>query len=203
MNLILADDHALFRDTLSFLLDQKTDHHILASVETMADLRQAVSEQEADLECILLDYNMPEGDTLAEATYLKRKYPQLKLAFLTGTQSGITLKHIESSGVDGILHKEDAVESIVDALNCISQGQKVVSQSIQEKIANDAFDLTNREFHILCLIIKGKTSAQIGEALNLSPRTVEKHKQNIMHKMQCSNTSQLIATAHRLNIEAH
>lgn len=198
MKIIIADDHAIFRDSLKFLLSNKTDHAVVAMAENSAQLKLLAAEHLPDL--VLIDYHMPEGGSLAAAEYLKQKHTNTKVLFLTGTQASFALKHITESKVDGVLHKEEPVEVILDAIDRVLKGEKIVSPCILDKLNDTDFNLTGREFHTLSLIVLGQTSAEIAEAMNISSRTVDKHKENIMQKMGVSNVVQLVALAHRLQL---
>ncbi len=198
MNIIIADDHAIFRDSLEFMLCNKTSHKVLCTVANIQDLKNVIQQYLVDL--ILIDYHMPEGDTLAAAEYIKQRYDNVKLVFLTGSQASFTLKHIVSSRADGVLHKEESAEAIITAIEKVANNLRVVSTIIQEKIALVNFELTAREFHALALIVRGYTSLEIAGFMNISPRTVDKHKENIMQKMGVSNVVQLVNQAHSLKL---
>lgn len=200
MNIIIADDHATFRDSLEFFLSHKTSHEIVTSVDTLQALKEEIPNHKVDL--VLIDYHMPEGDALVVADYIMRKFKPIKLAFLTGTQSSLTLKQIVESSANGALHKEEGVNQIVEALEAIEQGERYISTSILEKIACNDFELTAREYHTLSLIVQGYNSSQIGEFMHISARTVDKHKENLMQKMKVSNVVQLVAMAHKLQLFA-
>ncbi len=198
MNIIIADDHAIFRDSLEFMLCNKTAHKVLCTVANIQDLKSAILQYPVEL--ILIDYHMPEGDTLAAAEYIKQRHFELKLVFLTGSQACFTLKQIVSSRADGVLHKEESAEVIISAIEKIANNLRVVSPAIQEKIALADFELTAREFHALNLIVQGYTSLEIAGFMNISPRTVDKHKENIMQKMGVSNVVQLVNQVHSLKL---
>ena len=200
MRIIIADDHAIFRDSLGFLLHNKTEHDVVAEAKSIQELKQTL--QSTDAELILIDYHMPEGDTLALAEYIKRRYEPIYVIFLTGSQAGFTLKHLTESSADGVLHKEEDVENIITAINQVASGNKHISEQVKEKISDTDFHLSKREFQILNLIVQGNTSKEIAKLIDLSSRTVDKHKENIMLKMNVSNVVQLVAKTHKLNFFA-
>ncbi len=198
MKIIIADDHGIFRSSLSFLISNKTDHSVVAEIESLEQIIPCVQSTPADL--LLVDYHMPGGDSLEKVEYIKHRYENLKIVFLTGTQSGVVLKHIAQSHVDGVLHKEEDAEDILKTMDAVFDGAKIISTLVQSRIESADIDLTRREFEILCLIMKGKSSAEIGALVNVAARTVDKHKENIMKKAGVSNVVQLVELGHKMRL---
>ena len=198
MNIIIVDDHRVFSDALKFMLEHKTSHHVLSTLDSVVDLRSRISHCEVD--CILLDYHMPDADSLLEASYIRKKYPNIKIVFLTGTQSGYVLTKIVKSNVNGVLHKEDQVEEIVTAIELILSGERFVSKTILQKLPDKNIDLTEREFQTLGFLMKGLSSKEIADKMSISNRTVDKHKENIMKKLNVTRGSQLLTEVHRLGL---
>lgn len=191
MKVVIADDHAIFRETLAFLLQSKLPCKSIIEVESVSELKDAVQAQRVDL--VLIDFHMPDGSTLAAAEYIKHRYADVKVVFLTGTQAGFTLAQLVDSCVDGVLHKEEGAEDIVSAIKKVMAGERFVSGRVLDKVRGGDFSITKREFDTLSLIVNGLSSKEIAEKLSVSARTIDKHKENIMKKAGVTNVVQLVA----------
>lgn len=201
MNIIIADDHAIFRDSLAFYLDSIKEFNILKTYDTVQALRVYLTDtvslpKKPDI--VLLDYHMPGEESLSAALFLQKKFPTIKFVFLTASQAPSTLDQIVSSSIDGVLHKEDPIDYLVQAILQINKGDRVVSQTIQNKTKQAiTSSLTKREFQVLKLLASGLAVHAIANQLSISHRTIDKHKENIMHKLKVSNTAQLLALANK------
>lgn len=201
MNIIIADDHAIFRDSLAFYLDSIKEFNILKTYDTVQALRVYLTDtvslpKKPDI--VLLDYHMPGEESLSAALFLQKKFPTIKFVFLTASQAPSTLDQIVSSSIDGVLHKEDPIDYLVQAILQINKGDRVVSQTIQNKTKQAiTSSLTKREFQVLKLLASGLAVHAIANQLSISHRTVDKHKENIMHKLKVSNTAQLLALTNK------
>lgn len=196
MNILIADDHDIFRQSLAFLLENRSTHKVVGHVATFADIIQRVADLEPD--CILLDYHMPGGDPLEIVEQLKRVNDGVKIIMLTGAQSGAILKQLSQNLFEGVLHKRDDAETILQAIDRVDCGDRFVSESVSSMIADVAVELTQREVQVLTLFMKGLSPSSIADNLNISTRTVEKHKENMMRKLDLSTTVQLVEAGHRI-----
>lgn len=198
MRIIIADDHTIFRDGLKLLLGCAPDMTVVAETGTSADLKQLVRECQPDL--LVMDYNMPGGDSGEVLAWLKQRHPELRVLVLTAERSGALLKHLADCGADGLLLKEGSGEALLAAIRQVAAGQKVLPDSVQERIDEVATPLTAREFQVLHLICQGWANSAIAEHFSLSPRTVDKHRENLQRKLDVGNVVQLINKARSLGL---
>ncbi|MBU1619687.1 MAG: response regulator transcription factor [Gammaproteobacteria bacterium] len=198
MQIIIADDHEIFRDGLKLLLGSRPDYDIVSEAENAMDLKEQVQRLQPDL--VIMDYHMPGDNSLAVLDYIKKRYPKLKVVLLTGTQSGASLRQLAESRADAVLLKEGSGKAMISTLDQVMAGKRVIHQSVSDRIASVDFSLTQREFQILTLLVLGKPSSSIAEALGVSARTVDKHRENIMKKMDAKNVVQLVQIAYQLNL---
>ena len=196
MKLMIVDDHDIFRQSLALLLAQEAQLEVLAHFSRLSELLD--HSDAARVDCILLDFHLPGEDPLAAIRQLRGRWPQAFLVFLTGTRSPAILQRIIESEVNGVLHKSDDAQHIVQMLQQLDWKKQVVSPTILTEIKSVDFGLTTKEFDVLALLTKGQTPAQIADNLCLSKRTVEKHKENMMRKTNAHNLAQLIDLGHRL-----
>lgn len=194
---IIADDHAIFRNALAMLLEQAIALTVIAQCDKLANVEQAVQTHAPVW--VILDYHMPDGDALQLGKRLLQRY-SIKLVFLTGTQSGTVLKQLLDSGAHGVLHKELSPDELKAALLSIAAGERAVSPQISEKIGPMAADFTDREFQLFRLLIQGLNTKEVANQLHISPRTVEKHRENLFKKAGVQNIAQLMELGFRLQI---
>lgn len=190
MRIIIADDHAIFRDGLKLLLASQPDLQVVAEAGEAAVLKELVRQHSPDL--LILDYNMPGGDSGEVLAYLKRRHAELRVLVLTAERSGALLKHLAEAGADGILLKEGGGQALLNAIHRVARGERVLPETVRARMEAADFQLTPREFQVLRLIHAGWTSAAIAERFALSPRTVDKHRENILRKLEVNNVAQLI-----------
>jgi DNA-binding NarL/FixJ family response regulator len=195
---VLADDHRIFRDGLKLLLATLPGVRIVAETDRLDTLKALIAEHSPDV--LILDYNMPGGDTGATASYLRQRYPEMKLVMLTGAQSPVVLKQLTDLGVDAVLLKQGSGQDLITSLQQVIAGRRVFPSNVQELAAQADLDLTPRELQILKLIYDGRTNSEMAEQLSLSPKTVDKHRENLMRKLGTNNVAQLVRKVHALNL---
>jgi len=190
VNVLIADDHAIFRDGLRLLFHSLHGYRVVAEAASLDRVLPLMQEHAVDL--LILDYHMPCGESSAVLSYCKQRYPALKVVALTGSQSGVILKQLRDARADAVLLKEGPAEELLDCIERVLAGEQVIPLGVQEQI--DACDtgLTAREQQVLQLIYQGLATAEVAERLNLSVKTVDKHRENLMRKLQVNNVVQLI-----------
>ncbi|HMW72866.1 MAG TPA: response regulator transcription factor [Cellvibrionaceae bacterium] len=196
MNILIADDHDIFRQSLALLIEARSSHRVIAHAQSFSGLVEQAIRVAPD--CMLLDYQMPGGDPLSLSEQLRSQMPELKLILLTGIQSGAALQQLEATLCDGLLHKRDNADTILQGIAEVAEGRHFVSATVAELIADAQVGLTQRELQVLHLFAQGISLHAIAENLSISLRTVEKHKENIMKKLNVVNSIQLVEAAHKL-----
>ena len=198
IRLLLADDHQIFRDGLKLLLLTMADILLVAELSSLTELRSTVKATEPAL--LLLDYHMPGGDTGAEILYLKQRWPALKIIVLTGSQSAQLLQQVAQAGADAVLQKNGDAAELRTAIDTVLRGDSYIAPSVQILLDTISLELTPREFQIMRLVCDGLSNAQIAEQLSLSPKTTDKHRENLMRKLGVNNSAQLIRKALQMGI---
>jgi DNA-binding NarL/FixJ family response regulator len=205
---ILADDHALVRRGLKLILEESSNLEIAAEVGDGLELLSVLQKINPDL--IVLDVSMPNLRGIEAIPEIRRIRPNAKVLMLTMHKEEDYLYQAISAGANGYLLKEDAEKELFSAIEHIKNGKMYISpgladQSMQnwarmrrgEDDAQHVESLTVREREILKLIAEGKSNKEIGDLLFISVRTVERHRANMMSKLNIRKTAELVQYAMR------
>lgn len=193
MNIVVADDHQLFREGLRLILSIDPQWQVVTEVDNANDLITAVQTHTPDL--VMLDYHMPGGGALSALSYIKQRYPKMLVICLTGVNSAVLFRQLLICGANAVLLKEISAEDLLSAIRKVANGQQVLSDKVKQVLDNDIEKLTSREFQIMDLVVAGLTTSEISERLNLSSRTIENHRYSMMKKLDLKNTAELIQFA--------
>ena len=214
-NILLVDDHALFRSGLKLLIDSNPKYQVVAEASTgihMLDYLKTAAKRESPFpEVILLDISMPEMDGIQAASEALGLYPDCKIITLSMYGEEDYYFKMVSVGVKGFLLKNSDINEVFDALEAVIDGGSYFSQELlfnlvsslrssTEPIAEENLALSGRELEIVLLICKGMTNNEIAEKLFISKRTVDKHRANILEKTACKNTANLVVYAIKNNL---
>ncbi len=205
--IIIADDHALFRQGLKSLLGARSDLEVIGEAADGLQLLDLLSQSSPDI--ILLDISMPNLRGIEAIHEIKRAHPSMKILILTMHKDKQYLEQAISAGARGYLLKEDAETELFSAIEKIRRGRIYVSPNLLEELTGDwvltirgepnsplEFErLTVREKEVLKLIAEGKGSKEIAALLFISARTVERHRANIMDKLGAKKTADLVRHA--------
>jgi len=198
MDVVLVDDHVIFRESLGLLLSRQPRLDVVAQFSNIEDLKAYVQQSQPHI--VIIDYHMPGCDTLSAIKHLKARFEQMKLIVLTASQSPSIIQKLIDSSADAVAQKEGSAEQMLDIIQRVSRGERVVSDSAQALLAEFSSDLTNREFQVLTQIGLGQNNKEIGELLFISPKTVEKHRENLMKKLKVNSAVQLVSVANKLGL---
>jgi DNA-binding NarL/FixJ family response regulator len=190
--ILIADDHALVRSGLKKVLDAKAD---LEVVDEAGDGAEAVEKAlHGDVHLAILDVSMPRMTGIQAAAELHKRMPELKTLMLSMHDSEQFLFEALKAGASGYVLKSGADTDIVDAVRAAMRGDSYLYPSAVATLVRDyverggrgeeQFDvLTPRELEVLKLIAEAYTSKQIADALFISIKTVDRHRQNILDKL--------------------
>jgi DNA-binding NarL/FixJ family response regulator len=190
--ILIADDFALVREGLKKVLNAKPDLEVIAEAE---DGREAVDRAlKEDVHLAVLDVSMPRMTGIQAAAELQKRKPELKTLMLSMHDSEQFLFEALKAGASGYVLKSGADTDIVDAVRAAMRGDSFLYPSAVTTLVRDyvgrggrgeeQFDvLTPRELEVLKLIAEAYTSKQIADALFISIKTVDRHRQNILDKL--------------------
>ena len=206
-HIVLVDDHVMFRQGLKRILEERSGFEVVGEVDGGLELLKLLEKLVPDL--IILDISMPNLRGLEAIHEIKMNHPKVKILVLTMHKDKEYLHQALSAGAEGYLLKEDADSELFSAIDRVRQGKIYVSPKLSEGLTEDwvkmtrvnhrpSFDterLTIREREVLKLIAEGKSSKEIGELLFISVRTVERHRANIMEKLNLKTSAGLVKYA--------
>ncbi|MGZ5317221.1 MAG: response regulator [Actinomycetota bacterium] len=202
MRVLLADDHALFREGLVSLLRTRD----IEVVGQASDGAEAVALTRAlTPDVILMDLTMPGMGGLEATRAIKAELPDIKVVILTVSEADEDLFEAIRSGAHGYLVKSTPSEDFFELLEALDRGEAPLSRGLAGKIvrylasggAGDAAALTPREDEVLRLVAEGRTNHDIATALEVTDATVKFHMSNILAKLHLENRAQVVAFAHR------
>jgi len=190
--ILIADDHALVRSGLKRVLDAKNDMEVVAEAEDGAEAVDKALKEDVDL--AILDVSMPRMTGIQAAAELQKRRPELKTLMLSMHDSEQFLFESLKAGASGYVLKSGADTDIVDAVRRAMRGDSYLYPSAVTTLVRDYVDrggrgeeqfdvLTPRELEVLKLIAEAYTSKQIADALFISVKTVDRHRQNILDKL--------------------
>jgi two-component system response regulator NreC len=204
--IVLVEDHTVVREGLRMLL---ASHHDLEVVGEAGDGREAVQcVENLRPDLVLMDLSMPGKDGMEATREIKRRFPETKILALTVHDSEEYVLVALKAGADGYILKKATHAELVMAIRSVLAGEPYLSPGVSDKVIKGylagkktlrgtaSWDmLTPREMEVLKLIAEGYKSKEIGEHLFISVNTVEKHRNNIMKKLDLHSASGLTAFA--------
>jgi two-component system response regulator NreC len=201
--MLIADDHAVLRTGLKMLLDAQPDITVIGEAGNGHEVIQLAEELKPDL--ILLDLAMPGLGGLEALPYLRKIVPAARIIVLTMHDDQSYLRQALREGVSGYMLKKAADSELIAAIHVVMRGEIYVHPSLnrilleemlpESTVANAANPwelLSERERDVLLLVARGHTSAQIGEKLGLSPKTVETYRGRGMEKLGLRTRAALV-----------
>lgn len=209
ITILIADDHELFRKGLISLLKDEETFQILGEANNGKDLIYKYLKLKPDV--VLSDISMPELSGLEAVSTLLSLYPDAKVIFLSMLSGDDYVYHCYKVGGLGLINKDIPKEELVKAILAIFNGQKYFGkdysgtkldelineyeQQENEKVEIKDVEFTLQEIEVLLLVAKGYTSADIGEKLYVSKRTIDSHRASILHKLKLQTGPQLLRYA--------
>ncbi|MBL8144108.1 MAG: response regulator transcription factor [Acidobacteria bacterium] len=204
VRVILADDHTLVRDGIRRILEGEADITVVDEAADGHAAVDAVARTEADV--LVLDLTMPGRDGLEVLAHVARLRPALRVIVLTMHAGREYVARATQEGAAGYLLKDSAVQDLVNAVRAVVGGGTYYSPAIRQQLdqPGDASrapqgvqSLTDRERDVLRLLVRGLSSRDIGAALDISARTVETHRANLMRKLGVKSVALLTQMAIR------
>ncbi len=212
MRILIADDHALFRDGLRSLLEAK-GHEVLGEARTGLQAVELAAKLHPDL--VLMDISMPELDGVAATRQLTGEQPDIKIVMLTASEHNETLFEAIRAGAQGYLLKNLEADEFFSLLDGVSRGEPALTPALARKLLQEFArpvtaekadgveldKLTDREREVLELMVEGVTSNRnLARRLNLSENTVKFHVRNILDKLRLHSRAQAVGYAMRNKI---
>ncbi len=204
--IIIVEDQTILREGLRSLLAFQPDLEIVGEAKDGLEAIRKVDKLLPDL--VMTDLPMPRMSGIEAIKEIKKKWPKIKILALTVNDAEEYVLAALRAGADGYILKDATNAELLQAIRDILSGNRVLSPGISEKVIEGYLEnknkqeirslwdtLTVREREILKLIGEGKKNKEIADSLSISPNTVEKHRANIMEKLNLHSVSSLTAYA--------
>ncbi len=203
IRIVIADDHELVRIGIVRLLESHPGCKVVAAVETGEAAIQAAREFAPDI--AILDLKMPNGDGLAVTRVLSKEMPKVRVMILTMHFDKNLVREILEAGARGYVTKSDAGRDLLKAIDMLMEDKLFFTPTISEILLDGFLEkpqpmrpenlLTKRETEIVSLLARGKSNKEVATELNISLRTAETHRANIMNKLQLHSVQDLVRYA--------
>lgn len=202
ISVYLVDDHILFLEGIRFLLSSLDFVETVFEAHNGQELLDGFVLYPADL--VLLDIEMPGMNGIQAARELKQRYPEVKIIALSMYSDQQYYAGMIEAGADGFLLKNSSFSVVKRAIDEVVSGRNYFSQEIVQSLVknrqkadgpNQQHPITERETEVLRLICEGLSNGEIAEKLQLSRRTVDKHRENLLEKTHSKNTVALVLFA--------
>ncbi len=209
--LLLVDDHAVVRSGLKMLLSSESDVEIVGEASTAAQAMQAAGEAKPDV--ILMDIGLPDMSGIDATREIKKRFPGISIVALTIHEDEEYFFRMLEAGASGYVPKRAAPEELLIAIRAAAAGEVYLYPSLAKLLVTDYLSqehpaeekanldgLTEREHEVLTYLAEGASNEKIASSLVISPKTVERHRENIMRKLNMHSRAELVRYAIRKGI---
>ncbi len=210
IRLLLVDDHAVVRLGLRMLLEDEPDMTIVGEAETAAEAVEAAQSLRPDV--VLMDIGLPDATGIVATRLIKESMPGAAVVALTIHEDAEYFFKMLEAGANGYVPKRAAPEELITAIRVAAADEVYLYPSLAKLLVRDRFadpdeaqkssldELTPREREVLALLADGLSNAEIAELLVISPKTVARHRENLMRKLNLHSRVELVKYAIRKGI---
>ncbi len=211
IRVMLVDDHAVVRAGLRMMLESEEEFDICSEASTASEAILNTAQDKPDV--ILMDIGLPDMTGIDATREIKRAFPEIPVVALTIHEDEEYFFKMLDAGASGYVPKRAAPEELLSAIRAAYSGEvylypslakllvrDFLSQQSQESAANTLNGLTAREEEVLALLAEGESNTEIAEKLTISPKTVARHRENIMNKLNLHSRTDLVKFAIRKGI---
>ncbi|MFO7461167.1 MAG: response regulator transcription factor [Desulfatiglandales bacterium] len=210
VRVLLADDHQIMRQGLRSLINKEPGMEVIAQASNGQEAIKLAFELRPNV--ILMDVNMPGLNGIDASSQILARLPETKILALSMHSTRKFVLGMLKAGVSGYMLKDCAFEELIHAVRTLMAGQVYLSPKIAGTLIEDYRSLasvreslsthllTVREREVLQSIAEGKSTKEIADSLNLSVKTIETHRRNIMEKLNIRSTAELTVYAIREGI---
>ena len=209
--LLLVDDHTVIRSGLRMLLDNEDDVEIVAEAGTAEEALEKAVKYKPDV--VVMDIGLPDASGIEVAASIKERLPGVAIVALTIHEDEEYFFKMIEAGASGYVPKRAAPEELLKAIRIAASGQvylyptladllvkDYLSQDEEERASRNMDGLTPREQEVLIHLAEGLNNPEVGELLGISPKTVARHRENIMRKLNLHSRTELVKYAIRKGI---
>ena len=193
----IIDDHKMFVEGLTRIINESGVAQIVGTAHSIADSAYLFLERQ--VEVLLLDINLPDGDGVDYCKQIKAQYPDLKILALTSFGEYAVINRMLENGASGYVLKNAMSEEIIKGIEVVAAGEKFLCDEVNlllKKQAGNAIILTGKERELLRLISEGFINTEIAEKMFLGVETINSYRKNLLFKLNARNTAVLVKMAH-------
>ena len=210
LRVLLVDDHDLVRQGLRSMLEAQEGWMICGEASTGLEAIELSKQLRPDI--AIVDIHMPGMDGLQATRQILMANPQIEVLILTLDETESVVQAATAAGARGIVMKSDAAHELVTAMTSLARHEpfyatkasSILAQSLAHPLSTSTVDshgaLTKRERDVVILVAEGHSNKGVGDALNISAKTVESHRRNVMHKLGLKSTAELVRYAVRYGL---
>jgi len=212
INIILADDHSLFRDGLKSILSDCKHIKIIAEASSGTELLEILKDIRPNL--LILDISFPDISGIELTKIIVENYPLIPVLILSMHNNEEFILNSIKAGAKGYLSKDTSSRELLEAISRISEGNEFFNKNISDimlkgliertkiesKPQKKKIELTSRELEIVKFVSQRLINKQIAEILSISIRTVDAHKNNILQKLELKSSIEIVKYAIKNNI---
>jgi two-component system response regulator NreC len=207
IRVLLVDDHGVVRSGLRMLLENEQDIEIVGEASGGLQAIELVKQQRPDI--VLMDVQMSDMNGIDATREIKRLYPETAVLTLTMYENEQYLLEMLKAGASGYIPKRAAPDELVEAIHTVQQGNVFLYPTVANLLVQNYLDmqdaiveedegvdlLTSREREVLVLIAEGLTNPEIAQKLYISAKTVDRHRENMMQKLNVHSRIDLVKFA--------
>ncbi|GAB6145513.1 response regulator [Desulfocicer niacini] len=206
--IVVAEDITLLREGLCMMINSQETLEVVAQAEDGLSAIRTTLELTPPPDLVMIDLSMPRMDGLSAIKEIKRQLPDIKILTLTIHDSDDYILECFKAGVSGYCLKDSSQDELLKAIYVVLSGKTYISPGITDTVMEGYLEgkktlkkettwdtLTQREKEVLKLVGEGHTSKEAAQFLCISPKTVERHRANIMNKLDLHNVSELTTYA--------
>ncbi len=198
IKIAISDDHKVITQSLDTMLNQSGDFEVIAHSANIAEC-EAMLEQNGDIDVLILDVGMPDGNSLDYVETWKDRYPDVRILVLSSYAEAAVINRALSCGADGYVLKTCGKEELLEGIHTVMKGKQYVCQEVVEILKAhplmDVVELTPREREVLKLIVEGYSIKMIADKLCLGFETVHSYYKYLKLKLGVPNTAALVRVA--------
>jgi DNA-binding NarL/FixJ family response regulator len=201
--ILIADDHAIMRSGLEFLLSSEPGLTIVGFAADGEEALAAIAALKPDI--VILDLMLPKMTGLVVLEHLQRMARPPAVLAVSGQASGLVFEQAFERGARAIVSKEDDSNELITAIDALRSGRRYLSSTVADRIgqltgSDTEQALTSREREVLGLVAEGYSNDAISQRLGISIKTAKKHRENIRAKLNISSAVEAAQAAARLGL---
>ena len=211
MKILLADDHALFREGMRYVLQRLSEGVEILEAGTFQDALK-LATQHPELELALLDLHMPGSDGPKSVSYFRRRYPHIPVVVVSGEEASLNMEKVLNYGASGFVSKSSGSQTMLDASKLVLSGGVYIPPQLRSRPAmnmakkdkrslnTNSYGLTQRQMEVLQHLCMGMSNKEIASTINLAEGTVKIHVAAVYQTLKVSNRLEALRVAEHLGL---